>query len=50
MNTLRTLSLNLAAAAGILALCSAGYDSITTNEKMEQVIASPTVDLPSMPI
>jgi hypothetical protein len=49
MNTLRTLSLNLAAAAGILALCSAGYDSITTNEKMEQVIASPTVDLPSMP-
>jgi hypothetical protein len=49
MKPIRTICLNLAAAAGILALCSAGYDSMTSNEKMEQVIASPTVDLPSMP-
>lgn len=49
MKPLRTISLNLAAAAGILALCSAGYDSITSNEKMEQVIAAPTIELPSMP-
>ena len=49
MKTLRTISLNLAAAAGIFALCSAGYDSISTEEKMKAVIAAPTVDLPTMP-
>jgi hypothetical protein len=46
---LRTISLNLTAAAGIFALCSAGYDSISTEEKMHAVIASPTVALPAMP-
>jgi hypothetical protein len=49
MKPFRTISLNLAAATGIFALCSAGYDSITTEEKMEAVIASPTVALPAMP-
>lgn len=51
MKSFKTISVSLIAAAGITALCSAGYFNANKKQKLNQVISNHniTVDLPSNP-